>query len=49
MLGDYAITLKKTGKKMESDWAHIFTIRDGKVTRFREFLDTAQAAEAYRG
>jgi uncharacterized protein len=49
VLGDYAITLKKTGKKMESDWAHIFTIRNGKVTRFREFLDTAQAAEAYRG
>ena len=49
VLGDYAITLKKTGKKFASDWVHIFTIRGGKVTAFREFLDTALAAEAYRG
>ncbi len=49
MLGDYAITLKKTGKKMASDWVHVFTFRDGKVAAFREFLDTAAAAEAYRG
>jgi uncharacterized protein len=49
VLGDYAITMKKTGKKVASDWCHIFTIKDGKATKFREFLDTAQAAEAYRG
>jgi ketosteroid isomerase-like protein len=48
VLGDYALTLKKTGKKMASDWAHVFTIRNGKVVKFREFLDTALAAEAYR-
>jgi ketosteroid isomerase-like protein len=49
VLGEYAMTLKKSGKPYESDWCHIFTIRDGKVTSFREFLDTAKAAEAYRG
>lgn len=49
VLGDYAITLRKTGRAMTSDWAHIFTIRDGKVSAFREFLDTALAAECYRG
>jgi ketosteroid isomerase-like protein len=49
VLGDYALTLRKSGKKFASDWAHIFTIRDGKVTGFREFLDTALAAECYRG
>ena len=49
VLGDYAITMRKTGKKVESDWVHVFTIRGGKVSGFREFLDTAQAAEAYRG
>jgi ketosteroid isomerase-like protein len=27
---------------------HIFTIRDGKVVKFREFNDTAKFAEAYR-
>ena len=49
VLGDYELTLRKNGKKFASDWAHIFTIRDGKVTGFREFLDTALAAECYRG
>ena len=49
VLGHYAMTVKKTGKAMASDWVHIFTIAGGKVTAFREFLDTARAAEAFRG
>lgn len=49
VLGRYAMTVKKTGKPAESDWVHIFTIVNGKVTAFREFLDTARAAEAFRG
>jgi uncharacterized protein len=48
VLGHYAMTIKKTGKAMASDWVHIFTIVGGKVTMFREFLDTARAAEAFR-
>jgi ketosteroid isomerase-like protein len=48
VLGHYAMTVKKTGKPLASDWIHIFTFRDGKVTAFREFTDTAKAAEAYR-
>ena len=48
VLGRYAMTIKKTGKAMASDWVHIFTIADGKVRVFREFLDTARAAEANR-
>jgi uncharacterized protein len=48
VLGRYAMTVKKTGKKMESDWAHVFTVAGGKVTAFKEFLDTARAAEAYK-
>ena len=46
--GYYAWTVKKTGRKVSADWIHIFTIKDGKVTAFREFTDTAQAVEAYR-
>lgn len=49
VLGRYAVAVKKTGKSMASNWCHIFAIRDGKVTSFREFTDTAQIAEAYRG
>ena len=48
VLGYYAMTVKKTGKPLASDWIHIFTIHDGKITAFREFTDTAKAAEAYR-
>jgi uncharacterized protein len=48
VLGRYALTMKKNGRKHESDWVHVFTVRDGKVVEFREFSDTAQAAEAFR-
>ena len=34
---------------IESDWLHVFTIRGGKVAAFKEFSDTAQFAEAFRG
>ena len=49
MLGSYSLKLKKTGKPVASEWVHVFTFKDGKVTRFREHTDTAQFAEAYRG
>ena len=49
VLGSYRLKLKKTGKSIASEWIHVFTLRDGKVTRFREHTDTAQFAEAYRG
>ena len=29
------------GGTFDSEWAHIFTIRDGKVARFQEYYDTA--------
>jgi uncharacterized protein len=48
VLGHYTATVKKTGKSFASDWIHVFTIRNSKITAFREFTDTAQAAEAYR-
>jgi len=46
--GHYAWTLRKTGKRAESDWLHVFAIADGKVTSFRDFTDTARFVEAYR-
>ncbi|RJF99310.1 nuclear transport factor 2 family protein [Noviherbaspirillum saxi] len=47
-LGHYAWNVKSTDRTFESDWAEIFTIRDGKIARFREFADTAAGAAAYR-
>ena len=49
VLGHYAWRLRKTGRTVDSDWVHIFTVHNGKVVKFREFTDTAQFAAAYRG
>jgi uncharacterized protein len=49
VLGFYDIKLRKNGRKIASDWVHVFTIKDDKVTAFREFLDTAVAARAFHG
>ena len=49
VLGFYAATMRKSGKSAACEWVHVFTLRDGKVVRFRELTDTALLAEAYRG
>jgi ketosteroid isomerase-like protein len=47
-LGHYAWSVKPTDRTWESDFAEVFTIRDGKIAGFREFSDTKVADEAYR-
>ena len=42
--GRLDMTLKATGRRYAADYAHILTIADGQVIRFRDFQDTAQAA-----
>jgi len=46
-VGRYAATVKDTGKRADSMLAHVFTIRDGKVSEFLDFFDTAAFATAY--
>jgi ketosteroid isomerase-like protein len=46
--GRYVGKIKKTGRAFATEWVHVFTIRDGQVTRFREHTDTAQFAEGFR-
>jgi ketosteroid isomerase-like protein len=48
VLGHYTMKIKKTGRPMQSDWIHVFSISGGKVAGFREFTDTAQAVEGQR-
>jgi len=48
VLGIYTFTMKNGGRKATSDWVHIFTIRDDKVAKFREFLDTARVVAVYQ-
>ena len=46
-IGEYAARVKSTGRSVASDWAMVFTVRDGKVVRFREWTDSAQLVRAY--
>jgi ketosteroid isomerase-like protein len=48
VLGHSQVRVNKTGQLVDTDWVHVFTVRDGKLAAFTEFADTAQFAEAYR-
>jgi uncharacterized protein len=48
-LGHYAWRVKSTGREYETDFVHVFSVRDGKVARYQEFMDTAVVGAAYRG
>jgi len=45
-LGSYKATVRQTGRVYECDWAMAFQFRDGKVSKFQEFTDTATIAAA---
>ena len=47
-LGHYKWRVKDTGREYASDFVHVFTLSDGKITGFREHFDTAVVAAAYR-
>jgi uncharacterized protein len=47
-LGHYRWRVKSTGREWEADWAHVFTIRDGKVSKMHEYTDTAAVASAFQ-
>ena len=41
-------TAKSTGQAYEHDWVMVFTLREGKVARYRQYYDTADVAVAFR-
>lgn len=47
-LGTYGATVKETGRSYETDWVHVFTVKDGKVTSFTEYFDNALASRAFQ-
>ena len=47
VLGDYSWKVKAPGRTFSSNWAHVATLKDGKVVRFREYTDTAAGAAAF--
>ncbi len=47
VLGHFTARVKSTNNEFTSEFAHIVTVADGKITGFYEFIDTAAAARAY--
>ena len=45
-LGDFTGTHVATGKIAKARYAHIWTVRDGKITRFRQYIDSLAVAQA---
>jgi ketosteroid isomerase-like protein len=46
VLGRYRGIAKRTGKQLDVPFVHVWTLRDGKAVRFRQYLDTAGWVEA---
>jgi ketosteroid isomerase-like protein len=44
--GRYRGTYKATGKRVDAQYVHVFKFRDGKVTKFQQYVDTAQIRDA---
>ncbi len=44
--GSNAGTVLASGKRYDHDWVMVFTIRDGKVVRFRHFYDSGDIEAA---
>jgi uncharacterized protein len=47
--GHYSGVYKATGKKVRAQFAHVWTLRDGKVVAFQQYTDTKQFSEAAKG
>ena len=48
VFGSYDATVRRTGRRAACEWLHVFWVSDGKISRFREYNDTARFAEAWR-
>jgi ketosteroid isomerase-like protein len=46
VLGSETTGVRATGKVIELDWVHVFTVRNGKVVAFQDFFDTAAVVAA---
>jgi len=48
VLGVERVRSKRTGRSYETHWAHAITLAAGKIIKWREYVDTAAAAAAFR-
>jgi len=47
-LGRFTGVHGTSSKHAEAGYAHVWTVKDGKITRFRQYIDTLAIAEARR-
>ena len=47
-LGSYDWRVRETGRDFTSNFAHVFTISDGQIVAFQEFMDTAACIAAHQ-
>jgi ketosteroid isomerase-like protein len=45
-LGHFIGVHGATGKRAEAGYAHVWTVKDGQIARFRQYIDTLAIAEA---
>lgn len=48
MIGRYSAVVTATNKRIDVPLVHVFSIQNGKVTRYLNFTDSATIAEAYK-
>ena len=41
------LTAKSTGRDIKSDFVHVITMKDGKWSKFRDFMNTHEAVKAF--
>jgi uncharacterized protein len=46
VFGHAAGRILSTNRPVEYDWVHLYTFNNGKISKFREYLDTAAIATA---
>lgn len=49
VLGQWSGTVKATGKSFQSEFVMVWTVTNGKITRFTAYEDTAAVAAAFEG
>ncbi len=46
-LGFEHMRVKSTGREYQSNWVHLYTVRDGHIVRFEEYIDTAAVSAGF--
>ncbi len=46
VLGHERQRIRETGRVVETDWAMVFVVRDGRITRYRNYVDSRDVQAA---